>query len=283
MGKSQSISDMEKQNNEFAKYIQIANANLVKNSAADKKEFLNSIKQYYADTPKDDQHILTQGEHKDFQQMNEFSLDSINKTIEGISKSLFGGMLPPKGSSLGEDAAQLAKDVAVLSSLEGTIVYAAKAFISNVLSAFNTQITSSFSSSNESTLLAPGVTLFAFVYGDTFHKSDYFDNALILENVVEYRVMFSKTKAEIENDMNEAAMKAHMIKEQLKTMDQQIKDYEKNLKKITKKYADYLGQGEIEKAKVLQEGKDMLENAIHDLIGSVDELNEKHEDSKVGS
>lgn len=201
MGHSPSISDLKKQNKEFSDYIKSATDNLNARAKPEEGKFLSMVDDYYK---KDnwDQQPLCGGSNTDYRQAAEFSLDSISTSLKSVANAVFMGGAPPDGVDLLQDAEAVAKVAAEMASFEALALSAATAFINQILGAFSTSISTEYHSDRSSKSISPGLTLHVWYYGDAFHKEDYFNNNFILENVIEFKLIYSFSQAKMQQDIS---------------------------------------------------------------------------------
>jgi hypothetical protein len=199
MGSTPSISDLRRQNAEFDKFIVAAKTALEDRTRPDKERFDKFVQDFYA-RQKWDQQFLAQGRNEDYRQAAEFSLDGVQGVLKQWVKSLFSGGPPPVGGVVGE-AIQVARVASSLIAFEALAFNAATAFVQASLGAFDSKVSIEFHSNMSSKSLAPGLTLHVWSYGDSFHRRDFFNNEYIIENVLEFRLIYSFAQAEVEQDI----------------------------------------------------------------------------------
>jgi hypothetical protein len=233
MGSSPSIADLQKQNDEFSKYIANATKNLKERSTLDQNTFEQNVTSFYGQN-KWDQQPIAGGSFMNYHQEAEFSLDSIKATLNSVADSIFTNNSPPSGTTVDKVVA-VAKIVTEIMSYEALALSAAQGFVLNILGAFDTSISSEYHSIVKSQSLAPGLMLHAWNFGDAFHQSDYFNNEFIVENAINFKLIYSFAQAAMEQDIGYKLIEDQetQIEKMQQKMDQLTLDPETEQKKIT--------------------------------------------------
>jgi hypothetical protein len=222
MGKSQSIADLESQDDSFSKYIAHATDDLKQRATSDQNTFDQYVKSFYEQNGWDQQPIAG-GSFMNYHQEAEFALDSIKTTLNSVADSIFKGGSPPDGTTV-DKAEAVAKVVTEIMSYEALALCAAEAFVLNILGAFDTSISAEYHSIVKSQSLAPGLMLHAWNFGDAFHQSDYFNNEFIVENAINFKLIYSFAQAAMEQDI-----------EYMKNHSKLIEDQESQIEKMQQK------------------------------------------------
>jgi hypothetical protein len=199
MGHAPTIADLQKQNEEFSKYIESATANLKKRAEPEEEDFNTTVESFYKENNWDQQ-PLGGGSYMNYTQAAEFSLTAIDDTLDKIAKAVFAGGEPPGGTVM-EDAKTVAKVATELADFQVLALYAARAFISNMLGVFDKSASTEYHSIVQSKSLAPGLMLHIWNFGDAFHRKDFFDNNFIIENAINFKLIYSFGQAEMEQDV----------------------------------------------------------------------------------
>src|SRR5205807_10344102 len=121
-----------------------------------------------------DKQLLGSGEHYDYKQADEFSIAGLEETVKSIASAVFGQSPAPAGSTIVKDTEAAVKAVASLVSWEALAVNAALAFVSSLISAFDTAAVAQYSSTINRQSLAQGLTLHVWSMTDSFRSADYF-------------------------------------------------------------------------------------------------------------
>ena len=236
MGHSPSIADLKRQNQEFNDYMAQATANL-KNRANDQRSaFQTAIDNIYKGQ---DQRIMGSGSNTDYKQATEFSLEPINKAMDAIAAAVFSGGSPPDGTVMGE-AKEAIGIAAEMASFEALALVAARAFIVQVLGVFDTTASTSFHNTVSSKTLSPGLMLHVWNYGDAFQRKDFFNNEFIIENVIEFQLIYSFAQAKTQADID--YMKAHS--DEIEDLDQKIVTLQKEIDEKVANIDEDLPQGQ---------------------------------------
>ncbi|MEZ4868035.1 MAG: hypothetical protein R3C14_42295 [Caldilineaceae bacterium] len=224
MGHSPSIADLEKQDAEFSDYIKSATDNLNERAKPEEEDFHKMIESYYSQNKWDNQPIC-EGSNTDYRQTAEFSLDSIHESLQNVANSVFMGGAPPDGVHILQDFKAVAKIAVEMADFQVLALSAATAFITQILGAFTTTVSTEYHSNMASRSIAPGLVLHAWCYGDAFQRKDYFNNQFIIENVVDFNLTYSFAQAEMQQDI--AYMDAHT--QEIADLDEKIIEMQKNV------------------------------------------------------
>lgn len=199
MGQSKSITDLKQQNDEFNQYMTLATANLKSRAQPLEAEFNATVESFYTKNNWDQQPIGG-GSNMDYRQASEFSLDSIQQSVQRVANAVFKGGVPPDGTLM-DDAKAVAKVASEMASFEVLALTAATSFLTQLLGAFDTGLSTEFHSTVQSKSLAPGLMLHTWYFGDAFQKEDYFNNQFIIENAVNFKLIYSFAQAAMEQDI----------------------------------------------------------------------------------
>ena len=268
MGHSTSIADLKKQDAEFSDYIASATTNLKNRASPEEATFNDMVESYYGANGWDQQ-PLCGGSNTDYRQAAEFSLDSIHKSLKSVANAVFMGGAPSDGVSLLEDAEAVAKIAAEMASFQALALSAATAFITQVLGAFTTTVSTEYHSNMASRSIAPGLTLHSWCYGDAFQKEDYFNNQFIIENVVQFKLIYSFAQAKMQQDI--AYMDTHT---------QEIADLDATIAEMQSKVDDWAmdPDKDFDETQKYQDRITFLKKRLEEYRDEVDTLVEQYEE-----
>ncbi len=188
MGHSPTIKEQKDLHNEVTSYLNQCLQDVKDSAASDLAKFDKNINDYYNNN-KWTMTLMGQGEHADYKQIHEFSVDGITKTLKGIVNGFFGGENLPEGSSKTPDAKKLPSLVSL--SEQELVLQAALILVSNILAAFSTKTELSYTSTSQQFMVKPGLTLHVFVMNAEYQSKNYFNNETIEQNVFNYKLVWS--------------------------------------------------------------------------------------------
>ena len=182
MGKSKSIKDQEKMNQNFQEYLKTLKDSLKEKVAEESENFAEKIKAFY---DKKSYTVMQEGERWDFRQKDEFNLDSITDVINSVIDAAFSpGEGKPSDMTNHEyrdTAAQVGKNI-VLNSLK---IFEATSIVE-------------FTHSYTAETVAPGLTLHMLVVTDSFANEHWLGNESIIENYIVFQLIYSEDIAKAE-------------------------------------------------------------------------------------
>jgi hypothetical protein len=232
MGKSKSIAELEKQEDDFRQYLNKLQTELANKAASAKTDLQKTIDKFYGDNHYDDAKDLVSGENTHFEQSSEFSLANLKSIIDAISKTVFAGAAAPTGTDVNKEGVEKAtKDLgaAVGKVTDLELYIAGKAFdvLSQTILSFGASNSLTFSSATKSEALGYGLQLFTVVAADSYKSTSFFNNQDINEYLYIYDVKFSlkQSKAEmtetlVESYENQIVAFTDMVNKQLEKLEQ---------------------------------------------------------------
>jgi len=214
MGKSQSIQDLQAQDNQFAAYIQGIEKQL--NEQADAMD--SHIKQQIDDwkTNSSDARVIVTGRNLDFVHEASFSLEKLQNILGTISSAVFAGTGAPPGTKV-DDAAQKQVEETLGSAVQQTaameLFIAGKVFdvLGNIIYNFGSSTTTTFNSSITNEALGLGLQMFVGVGEQTYNSQSFFHNESIFEYVYTYQVYYSLKQLQQEAEQGIANGLANQI------------------------------------------------------------------------
>ncbi|MCP9752345.1 hypothetical protein [Ferruginibacter sp. HRS2-29] len=205
MGQSASIKDLKAQNTEFSAYLDQCTANLMTSAANDLAAFTAGTDSFYTKNNWDQQE-LGNGLNKNYQQVDEFSLDNVAKMVNAIAVGILGQSADPStpaGSDVpaGTNMTPLPDVATAMLGFEGLAAKAAVSIITDILSLFTTKTTSSYSNNIVRQSLAPGLTLHLFAFDASFQQKGFFNNNSIIESFFSYKLIYSFQEGKTQGDV----------------------------------------------------------------------------------
>lgn len=195
MGKSKSIAEQQRQNQEFQNYIKRIQKNLDEKAKTHGEEFLNKMKTYYG-SEYDKVVRIGAAEKYDFRQMDEVTLDNLQGVIQSTVDAIFPGAKQEK--SMDEKAKAAVDKVADFRGLAAAVATNLIIGAMNIL-ATSSEITFNYSIKSES--ICPGLTLHVLVANDSYRNTNWFHNTEIVESYVRYELIFSYSQVQTEMDI----------------------------------------------------------------------------------
>jgi hypothetical protein len=195
MGKSNTIQQQTNLNAEFQDYINTQTANLDKMTQEAQTVIDATIEKFYKAGKWTDAAPLAQGSYQHLTTASEWSLDNVNKIIEALKNSIFGSTPAPAGSTVVEQATDLAKNIAQMSEMTLLITSAAFNAIQGIMASFTTGTQTSVQKDFATKTLAPGLTLFLCVIDNQYHKSEFLSDNTILQTGYIFETRFSIQQA----------------------------------------------------------------------------------------
>lgn len=192
MGRSNSIAEQQKSNEAFQKYVTDMQSDMTKRLSDVKSSIDEMIREHYKGYP--DKNELMVGEYTHLATLSEWSLDAVNKIIDSCKKSLFGEAPPPDGSE--SDKSLSSSAIQALKSRELYIFNEAFTIINGILASFKNSTSTSVEIKTDAKPVAPGIMLFITVMENSFSRSDFFNNELIVQNAYYFKVCYSLKEGE---------------------------------------------------------------------------------------
>ena len=207
MGAAPTISEQAAKDKEFQKYVDERNAELDKTVATATAAMDSQMKDFYTKGGWDDAKPLASGAYQHLATASTWSLDHVNNMIEAVRGAVFGGPPPaapdpnvpaPKDQSANKVEPIDAKTKTLMGLMAGTeLVIANAAFqaITGILSQFKSSMETSLVKNVQQKDLTPGMSLFVCVMENKFHRKDFFNDELIIQDFYIYRCSFSVNRA----------------------------------------------------------------------------------------
>ncbi len=195
MGKSKSIEEQQRQNQEFQNYLKEIQQNLDERAKIHGEEFLNKMKEYYGGEY-DKVIRIGAAEKYDFRQMDEVTLSNLQNVIQGTVDAIFPGSKQDQGM---EEKAKEA--IATVTDFRGMAAAVATNLIMGAMNILATSSEITFNYSIKSESICPGLTLHILVANDSYKDKRWFHNTEIVESYVRYELIFSYSQVQTEMDI----------------------------------------------------------------------------------
>lgn len=193
MGKSRKIQDLSEVNKDFSSYMEELEAEMKACAGKYQEELTEQMKSFYGD---DTTTIQIEGKsHNDYQIEMEFSLDNIQKIIVNTTEQLFAS------SSAGGEEQEKEKIMEALDNYKESALHIAVNFVSGILASLCFTRASSYSYDTQHVSVGPGLTLHMLVVERYYDGKGFFEKKHIIQNFIEYRLVFSKKIAARQMDI----------------------------------------------------------------------------------
>lgn len=189
MGKSKSIQQQQKDNQDFQKYIESMNSNMEKNIATTNALLDEMANEHYKKF--DDKTTLMQGRYSHLSTTSEWSLNSINNIIKLCKNALFGDSLPTGSEGPEKVNPDVSASIMALKSRELYIANAACNIIQAVMGGFTNSTSTSIQTKYDAKPLSPGLMLFIGVMYNTYDYKDIFRKEKIMQSMITFKVHYS--------------------------------------------------------------------------------------------
>lgn len=254
MGKSAKIKDLSKVNGEFNSYMEELEKEMEEYAQKYEKEFQSQIGSFYAN---DKNTVQIEGKsYRDYQIEIEFSMKNIQEIISNTTKEIF-----TVSTSKESEQSEQEKIISALDNYKNMATKIAINFISNILSSLCVSQSSSYIYDIQHVSVGPGLTLHMLVVEKYYDGKGFFDKKRIIQNFIEYKLIFSRTVAAAEMDIE-------YIFNQIK----EYKDDSATYREIKKAYTDL-----IVSQKFIKEKSD---GELHELAGNYKSIMDDLKDSR---
>lgn len=195
MGKSKSIEEQQRQNQEFQNYLNDIQENLDKKAKKHGEEFLSKVKEYYGGEY-DSVVRIGSAEKYDFRQLDEVTLNNLQEVIQGTVDAIF------PGSKQEQSMEKKAKEaIATVADFRGMAAAVATNLIMGAMNILSASSEVAFNYGIKSESICPGLTLHVLVANDSYKDRRWFHNTEIVESYVRYELLFSYSQVQTEMDI----------------------------------------------------------------------------------
>ncbi len=217
MGKASKIKDYSRAKMEFNSYMDELEKEMGEYAKKYQAEFLAEVDNFYAD---DKTRVQIEGKsYRDYQIETEFSMKNIKEIIENTTSEIF------TFSSGGEEKEEQ-KIMSALESYKDMATKIAVNFLTNVLSSLCFSPSSSYQYDIQHVSVAPGLTLHVLVVEKYYDGKGYFERKRIIQNFIEYKLIYSKVLAAGQMDIDYFTNQMREYSEYSATYRQLKKEYQ---------------------------------------------------------
>lgn len=197
MGKAEKISNLSKTNDSFDKFMSELETNMGEFSKQYQAKMHEEIDEFYRE---DNSCVFLEGKsHRDYQIENEFSLDNIARMIKETSGEVFGREKKPEETD--EESKKKAEVVMAVENYTEMATNVAINFLCNVLSSLTMGQVAEYKYDIQHVSVGPGLTLHMLIVEKFYDGKGYFEKKRVIQNFIEYRLIFSRKKARAEADV----------------------------------------------------------------------------------
>jgi len=188
VGRSKSIVDLQKSNQDFFNYTKEMEKELMSKLSEVDSLLQKEIGNHYKGYSDNSQYMM--GQYSDLTTISEWSLESVESIIGAVKNALFGGKVPEgsqkENSDVEEDPSFLA-----LQSKQLYIANAAFSIVSGVLNTFKVSTSTSIQYKIDAKPILPGMMLFLGVVNNSYNRKNFFTGEKIVQNLFTYKVHIS--------------------------------------------------------------------------------------------
>lgn len=251
MGKSNSIEQQAKMNQEFQQYIDTQTKALSATTKQARADMDKTIAEYYKSGQWDDVSPVAAKTYQHMTTTSEWSLTSVSQMIDSLRNTIFGTattpvggnptppadgkVTPPVDNKVPATPSILEANMSQMAHMQTLIATAAFTAIQGMMLAFTAKTETSLQSQATVKELAPGLTLFLCIIENRFKNSTFFTNNMIVQTVYVYDVRFSVQQA---GDLAEFNQVQALISEQA-TITNYINQCNAALKQLTVTAGDF--------------------------------------------
>lgn len=200
MGKSNSIQEQQKKNQEFQNYVNDMEKDMDQRMSVLEEGIDKMQKAHYENF--DDKALLIEGRYNHLTTISEWSLKSISAIIDSCSRALFGSK-EPEGSAKTETEKEVSASIQAIKSREEYIANAAFDIVQSILGGFNDATSTSVEKQMEGKPIAPGMTLFIGVENNSFSSVKFFSAERIVQTIFTFKVYYSIKEGQAQSALSD--------------------------------------------------------------------------------
>lgn len=205
MGKSRSIQDQQKKNEEFQKYVQQISKDMEERQNRMSVKLEEMEKQHYEKFS--DKALLMEGTYSHLTTMSEWSLNSISAIIDTCSKAIFGEKKDtPAGSDKKDTDKATSASIATIKERELYIANAAFDIVQSIVGGFKDSTSTSVEQKLDGKPIAPGMSLFIGVENNAYSSEKFFTSEKIVQTIFVFKVFYSIKEGQAQSALNDLQM-----------------------------------------------------------------------------
>lgn len=205
MGKSNTIQEQQKVNQEFQKYIEEMTKNMEQRQNALSGQLDEMEKSHYEKFS--DKALLVEGKYSHLTTVSEWSLKSVNAIIDACTKALFGDKkTPPEGSQLPETDEQTSESIKAIKGREAYIASEAFEVVQAIVGTFSSTTTTSVEQKVDAKPIAPGMTMFIGVENNAYTSSSFLKSEKIIQTLFVFKVCYSIAEGKQQSALSDLQM-----------------------------------------------------------------------------
>ncbi|MCH5345324.1 MAG: hypothetical protein J1E64_14955 [Acetatifactor sp.] len=226
MGKSKSIADQAKANQEFQKYVNDMNKDMDTRQSALSDTLASMQEEHYKNFT--DKALLIEGKYSHLTTTSQWSLQSVSDIIDSCSKAIFGSKAPAgseKSDSEGED---VSASIQAIKDREMYIANAAFDVVQSIVGSFGSTTSASVERKLDGKPISPGMTLFIGVENNSYSSKNFFTNEKIIQTIFVFKVYYSIQEGKAQSTLSDL----QMYEDQKQVFRNKIEEFAKMVEKL---------------------------------------------------
>ena len=281
MGKSNSIQNAEKADENFKNFLQNIQNDLVEKFEKEGEQFETEVKKFYTDS-KYDMLLIAEGHKWDYHLMSECGVSTLQEKVKKMVSSFFGITELEEKENLDEvvevdktENGSIKMPISentmnalnIIKVFKGLAIASAVNFLIGIFDVLSDKLEISAQHNYSAQTIAPGLKLHVDFYSATYSNESFLKNDRIIESYVRFKLIYSYALADVETTMNTITNLAGEIAQ----MENQLANYDVNLFKMM---ADI--NIDINQINLYQERSNMMHNYLNNARKEKDNLIAEH-------
>lgn len=205
MGKSNTIQEQQKANQEFQKYIEDMTKNMEQRQNALSGQLDEMEKSHYVNFS--DKALLVEGKYSHLTTVSEWSLKSVSGIIDACTKALFGDKkASPEGSNMPKTDEKTSESLEAVKSREEYIASEAFEVVQAIVGSFNNTTTTSVEQKVDAKPIAPGMTMFIGVENNAYTSESFLKSEKIIQTLFVFKVCYSIEEGKKQSSLSDLQM-----------------------------------------------------------------------------
>lgn len=204
MGKSKSIAQQAKANQEFQQYIADMSSNMDDRQSALHDELESMQEEHYKNFS--DKALLIEGKYSHLTTTSEWSLQSVSDIIDACSKAIFGSKAPEGSEKSDSEGEEVSESIKAIKDREMLIANAAFDVVQSVVGSFSSSTSTSVEKQVDGKPIAPGMTLFVGVENNSFSSKNFLTEEKIIQTIFVFQVYYSIQEGKEQSTLSDLQM-----------------------------------------------------------------------------